>query len=81
MVLNSRTFLSPILALVFLLAACGVEGNQAPQIPIPNPDQDSPGSLPSPVPEKVLSICLGAEPESLFLYGDQSSARQSMIIL
>ena len=72
MVLNSRTFLSPILALVFLLAACGVEGNQAPQIPIPNPDQDSPGSLPSPVPEKVLSICLGAEPESLFLYGDQS---------
>jgi peptide/nickel transport system substrate-binding protein len=29
---------------------------------------------PSPIPEKVLSICLGAEPASLFIYGNQSTS-------
>jgi len=33
---------------------------------------------PTPIPPRFLTICLGQEPESLFLYGDQSLAANSV---
>jgi peptide/nickel transport system substrate-binding protein len=33
---------------------------------------------PTPIPPRFLTICLGQEPESLFLYGDQSLAARSV---
>ncbi|TFG47786.1 MAG: hypothetical protein E4H33_05295, partial [Anaerolineales bacterium] len=58
--------------LVLILSACAVENNYTLQIPL----NEDPGPLstpvPSPEPKKILSICLGEEPYSLFIYGDQS---------
>src|SRR3972149_4664426 len=33
---------------------------------------------PTPIPPRFLTICLGPEPEPLFLYGDQSLAANSV---
>ncbi len=74
MVLKSRYFLVIIFISLILLSACKEEGIQALEIPQVSKEDDLPGLIPSPVPERTLSICLGDEPESLFLYGDQSSS-------
>ena len=56
-----------------MISACQAERAQV--ITIPEKDQGPQSTpLPSPVPQKVLSICLGEEPTSLFLYGDQSAS-------
>jgi len=73
MVLKRRLILSIILALGLYVSACQADISQS--ITIPEKDQGTQSTpLPSPVPEKVLSICLGEEPRSLFLYGDQSAS-------
>jgi len=59
--------------LVVLISSCQAERAQV--ITIPEKDQGPQSTLlPTPVPQKVLSICLGEEPSSLFLYGDQSTS-------
>jgi peptide/nickel transport system substrate-binding protein len=73
MVLKRNLILSFLLGLILLISACQAETAQV--ITIPEKDQGPQSTpLPSPVPEKVLSICLGEEPRSLFLYGDQSTS-------
>lgn len=73
MVLERKLFLSIGLVLVLLISACQAESSRG--INIPEKDQGPQSTpLPSPVPQKVLSICLGEEPSSLFLYGDQSAS-------
>jgi len=72
MVLKSRYFLVFILISLILLPACKEEGIQVLEIPQSSREDDLPELIPSPVPERTLSICLGDEPDSLFLYGDQS---------
>jgi peptide/nickel transport system substrate-binding protein len=74
MVLKSKYYLSVILLFLILLSACKEEGIQALEVPQSSGKNDLPGLIPSPVPERTLSICLGDEPDSLFLYGDQSSS-------
>ncbi len=74
MVLKSRYILSLILLFLFLLSACGFEGNYPLQLPETSQEDTTPMLAPSPLPERVLSICLGEEPTSLFLYGDQSTS-------
>ncbi|MCK4801810.1 MAG: hypothetical protein KAS84_07450 [Anaerolineales bacterium] len=74
MVLKSRYILSLILLFLFLLSACGFEGNYPLQAPETSQEDTTPMLAPSPLPERVLSICLGEEPTSLFLYGDQSTS-------
>ena len=63
-----------IFIFLILLSACKEEGIQALEIPQSSGEDDLPELIPSPVPERTLSICLGDEPDSLFLYGDQSSS-------
>ncbi len=74
MVLKSKNFLAFILLSLILLSACKEEGIQALEIPQSSGEDDLSGLVPSPVPERTLSVCLGDEPDSLFLYGDQSSS-------
>ncbi len=72
MVLNRRCSLSILILLVF--TACSAETNQVLPVSIDDDIGLPPSTLPVPVPEKILSICLGEEPASLFLYGDQSTS-------
>ncbi len=73
MVLERKLILSILLILVLSMSACLAESSQV--INIPEKDQGPQFTpMPSPVPKKVLSVCLGEEPTSLFLYGDQSAS-------
>ena len=74
MVLKSRYFLAFVFISLILLTACKAEEIQALEIPQSSGEDDLPELIPSPIPERTLSICLGDEPDSLFLYGDQSSS-------
>lgn len=66
----------PILCLIVVigLAACSPEGLGSLKYPEEGPSGPEPTPQPSPVPPRVLSICLGKEPDSLFLYGDLSGS-------
>lgn len=56
--------------LVFSLAACGVEKKPPLEVPAtPTPTIERPEPVLTPQPAKVLSVCLGSEPNNLFLYG------------
>lgn len=73
MVLRHKRLLSILLLSVILISSCQAGSSQL--VEIPDKDQSPFSTLvPSPEPQKVLSICLGEEPRSLFLYGDQSSS-------
>lgn len=72
MVLRQRIFVVIMLAAVIALGACRGEGLDALNLPEENQTEFAPTPAPSPVPERILSICLGSEPRSLFYYGDQS---------
>jgi len=73
MVLKRKIHLSILLILILLISSCQAERAQI--ITIPEKDQEPQSTtLPTPIPQKVLSICLGDEPSSLFLYGDQSTS-------
>jgi peptide/nickel transport system substrate-binding protein len=66
-----------------LLVSCGSQPTQAPQAPTdtlaPTMSQNpTPTFTPPPPPPRVLSICMGQEPESLFLYGDSSLAARGV---
>lgn len=69
-----RLTLGIIAALFFLLSACG-----APAAP---PPTDTPTPLPptpTPPPPKTLVVCLADEPNDLYLYGDTSRAKWSVL--
>jgi peptide/nickel transport system substrate-binding protein len=76
MVLRERFVLTIFLVLVIGLAACSPEGLSTLKLPDEDQVGPEPTSYPSPVPPTVLSICLGREPESLFLYGDLSESAE-----
>lgn len=62
---------------LILLSACSVE--EKPQLSIPEPatlDKPTPVPVVEPEPARVLSVCMGREPNSLFLYGNNSSAAE-----
>ena len=75
MVLRRKRFLLVLFLVVVIgLAACSPEELGALKFPDEDPSGPEPTPQPSPVPPSVLSICLGKEPESLFLYGDLSGS-------
>ena len=70
-----RKFIFPILLILLVfLSSCMEEGIQALETSKSPDENDDLEVLASPVPERALSICLGDEPNSLFLYGDQSTS-------
>jgi len=71
--LNLRVFLP----LVVVLLACSACNYPSPATPPPeataaNAPEPSPGMPATPGPSRLLTICMGLEPGSLFLYGDES---------
>ena len=78
MVLKRRPFF-PFIILTITLAACAVEPQ--PQLTVPPIEEKTQISTPAPTlepPVNMLSVCIGAEPSSLFLYGDASPSAQAI---
>ncbi len=70
-----RQAISFVILIIFIgISACRAELPDALALPDPEGVISTPTPLPSPVPERVLSICLGQEPRSLFIYGDLSAS-------
>ena len=80
--------LAGLLVGVLLLAGCSFGGDESP---IPDPIQTE-GSNPPPevtptqtipptptVPPRVLTVCLGSEPETLYIYGGSSLAQSHVL--
>ena len=76
MVLRKRFFLAIFIAILVGLSACSPEGLNPLNIPEEIQSAPEPTPVPSPVPPQVLSVCLGKEPNSLFLYGDLSESAE-----
>jgi len=72
--------------LAILLTACGQSGTAPPADALPataallpsETPRPTPAATVTPAPPRVLSVCLGQEPASLFLYGDTTSSAQSV---
>jgi peptide/nickel transport system substrate-binding protein len=81
----------PVLLLLWLiLAACTGTPEPTPAVTESNPtpseveeeptaEAPRPTDIPTPEPEEVLVVCLGREPETLFLYGGNSAAMWSVL--
>ena len=64
------------ITLLILLTACGQAQQQTP-VPVDAPSAQPP--TPTPVPPKTLVVCLADEPNDLYLYGDTSRAKWSVL--
>jgi peptide/nickel transport system substrate-binding protein len=70
--------------LLFLSASCTANPvpsespNRTSSPPQPTADVLTATASPSPLPPRVLTVCMVGEPASLFLYGDQSVAARSI---
>jgi peptide/nickel transport system substrate-binding protein len=74
MVLKKQFLLALLLAAVIGLAACSPEGLKNLDLPDDIQSDPEPTPIPSVIPPRTLSICLGDEPDSLFIYGDLSTS-------
>ncbi len=72
MVLKRQFILAIILASLIGLTSCSPEGLSVFDIPGDVQSDPEPTTFPTPDPPSILSVCLGREPGSLFLYGDLS---------
>ena len=64
--------------LILLLAACGSTSAPAPTQPA-EPTQTLPTIAPTAVPNKSLVVCVGAEPDSLYMYANSSRTTWSIL--
>lgn len=74
MVLKRYFVLTIILVSVLALVACSPEGLSILDFPSEVHADPDPTPFPTPNPPQILSVCLGREPGSLFLYGDLSES-------
>jgi peptide/nickel transport system substrate-binding protein len=72
MVLNRNQIISYIVLLSILISGCRGEDYQALEFLSDSESKETPITTYEPSVERVLSICLGDEPSSLFIYGDLS---------
>ena len=72
MVLNRNQIISFILFFSILISGCKGEEYQALEFRSESESITTPIPLVEPPVERVLSVCLGDEPHSLFIYGDLS---------
>jgi peptide/nickel transport system substrate-binding protein len=76
------TKLSLFVLIVLLLSSCSLRTAPTETQNQTGEPQNSPSAAPtltiSPIPPRVLTICLGSEPQSLFLYGDSSTAARNV---
>ena len=74
MVLNRHQIIGLGLLLAVLVTGCSGEDHQALQFSSELEAEITPIPLDEPAVENILSICLGDEPSSLFIYGDLSTS-------
>jgi len=63
-------------AMIFVLAACG---KVSPSKSTPTAETPAATATSTSVPQKTLVVCLGEEPESLYIYGNSSRAMWSVL--
>lgn len=76
-----RTFsgiLAGVLTGILLLSACAPQETEIPVVPQIPTDTPTPPVTPTPVP-RILNICLGDEPNTLYPYGSPNSAARSVL--
>ena len=76
-----RTFsgiLAGVLTGILLLSACAPQETEIPVVPQIPTDTPTPLVTPTPVP-RILNICLGDEPNTLYPYGSPNSAARSVL--
>lgn len=74
MVLKRSFLVYSLILFILILGACSADG-EGSQLFSPKKSQVIESApIPTPAPPQVLSICLGEEPSSLFLYGDLSTS-------
>lgn len=77
-----RRTLRSIWPLILFLAVSLACNYQPVQVTSPPPSQEAPSATqpptPSPAVERLLTICMGQEPASLFLYADGSAAARNI---
>jgi len=74
MVLKRSFLVFWLILFILILGACSANG-EGSQLFSPKKSQVIESApIPTPAPPRVLSICLGEEPSSLFLYGDLSTS-------
>lgn len=71
---NTIRRLFPLILLLTILVACGPGGLFAGATVTPEP----PTATPTPAGPQILNICTGTEPQSLYLYADQSRAANTI---
>lgn len=64
------------MVVLIVLSACGPV---APAVETPAATATPMPPTPTPVPPRTLVVCLGAEPQNLYLYGDASRAKWSVL--
>jgi len=74
MVLKKRKIIVLLSLIILLLGACSELTEGSTLFNSPESPQFEVTSISTPAPQRILSICLGEEPESLFLYGDVSTS-------
>lgn len=74
--LLSRPVLLSLLIGVLLLSACGPA---VPAVETPSPTSTPLPPTPTSIPPKTLVVCIGSEPQNLYLYGDASRAKWSVL--
>ena len=74
MVLKRSHLILALVLIIVILSSCSGDYD-SPRLfsPIKSPEVE-PALVPTPTPPKVLSVCLGEEPSSLFIYGDLSTS-------
>ncbi|HSO26429.1 MAG TPA: ABC transporter substrate-binding protein, partial [Anaerolineales bacterium] len=80
-----QKYLWGLFACVLLLTGCNFPTRANPPLASIAPDSTAapdsaatPTLTPSPIPPRTLSICMGGEPQSLFIYADDSVAARSV---
>jgi len=68
-----------LILLILFLSACAPQATEEISV-IPDVPTETPTPLPSPMPEsRSLTVCLGEEPSTLYLYGGLNSAARSVL--
>ncbi len=79
MVYMKKHLLPGLIALLFVLAACAPAPSPGATTETPAPTV-TPQPLPSPTPApRGLTVCLGREPNTLYLYGNPNNAARSVL--
>ena len=79
MAVNKYRLFELAVVLLLLVAGCDVEHEPPLKIPPrPSPTATTQAPVVTPQPARVLSVCLGQEPQSLFLYDSSSRAARAI---